>query len=138
MMLDSTREIKNAIVAGNEAFNQFNQALMYLDKAQKIGFADLLGGGLFISIWKMNRIKKANECIEKAKQALVILNDNIDSDSIDDFKIDTDGLLALTDMIINNPISDGIIQVKIGNTIEEINDCMDKIESVIDALERSL
>lgn len=136
-MLTNEKEIYEAINAGNRAYESLNGALEQLDNAKGWGILDIVGGGFFSSFIKRDRMKKANMYIDRAKRDLAIFNRELrDVDAFDELKIEIDSFISIGDLFFDNFFFDVAMQGKIQKAINDINLAMDKIEEILDALER--
>lgn len=127
------------INAGYDAVYALEEALDYLNKASNWGIVDILGGGMMTSLLKRGKINKANEAIEKAKRALRKFNDELDDVHLDDeFSIDTDSFLAVSDWLMDNSIFDFMMQSKISESKKNVKSAIEKIRKIIKVLEKQV
>ncbi|MGN1398677.1 MAG: hypothetical protein ACI4WG_01565 [Erysipelotrichaceae bacterium] len=138
--MKTLREEKIEIIdAGYQALDCLNEALVKLNQASGLGVVDILGGGFFASILKREKMKQANQSIEKAKRALVKFNDELDDVyTQDEYSIDTDDFLNTADWLFDNMMVDILVQQRIETSKKNIKEAIDKVQRIIKALERQI
>ena len=106
--MKTLREEKIEIIdAGYQAIDCLNDALKKLNQASGLGIVDILGGGFFASILKREKMKQANQSIQKAKRALIKFNDELDDIyDQDEYSIDVDDFLNTADWLFDNMMVD--------------------------------
>lgn len=66
------REIREAIQAGEAALRSLERAKEKMGSAKNWGIFDMMGGGLFSSLFKHSKIDRASADIEEAKRQLAV------------------------------------------------------------------
>ena len=66
------REIREAIQAGEAALRSLERAMEKMGSAKNWGIFDMMGGGLFSSLFKHSKIDRASADIEEAKRQLAV------------------------------------------------------------------
>ena len=104
-----------------------------------MGIVDILGGGFFASILKREKMKQANQSIQKAKRALIKFNDELDDIyDQDEYSIDVDDFLNTADWLFDNMMVDILVQQRIETSKKNIMAAIDKVKRIINVLERQL
>ena len=138
--MKTLREEKIEIIdAGYQAIDCLNEALKKLNQASGLGIVDILGGGFFASILKREKMKQANQSIQKAKRALIKFNDELDDIyDQDEYSIDVDDFLNTADWLFDNMMVDILVQQRIETSKKNIMAAIDKVKRIINVLERQL
>ena len=130
-----TKEINEAIQAGENAIASLDSVYTFLDKADSWSTVDMFGGDLVGAILKLDNFEKAQSHLSIAKNNIYkfeqVLNDvyievvNIPSFDMGDFVID---------FMFGNIFTDIMIQSKINDAIANVKRTTKTIESIIDDL----
>lgn len=135
MTPEMSKELDEAILAGNNALYHLTKAQERLDNARNWGIADILGGGMIISMIKRSKMENAREEMYAAKQALNDLVREIrDLDMYFEIDFDTDGLVEFADVFFDHLIFDWIAQSKIKKARMQVAEAIRNVEEVLDAL----
>ena len=76
------REIREAIQAGEAALRSLERAMEKMGSAKNWGIFDMMGGGLFSSLFKHSKIDRASADIEEAKRQLAVFKRELEDVSI--------------------------------------------------------
>ena len=100
-MEKNTREIQEAIAAGERALDSLYEARERLRSARSFGMLDLLGGGFFTDLFKHNKMNEAVRCMEKAKEQLKIFQRELSDLCLSvDLRMEVGGFLSFAEVMI--------------------------------------
>ncbi|MDO4377687.1 MAG: hypothetical protein Q4C64_00870 [Erysipelotrichia bacterium] len=129
--------INRVLNSGIEAQNSLNEALFYLEQSKDLGVMDLTGGKMLVSMAKFGSIDKANEhiddfCRKTRKFAKELFSIRVPKN----FRIEIDGFLRFTDIVLDQMISDGIVQKKIVDSLNVAKQLKPKIDELVETLKK--
>ena len=128
-------EIQEAIDAGERVLESLRNAQEKLRNAKNWGLVDLFGGGLFTDLMKHSKIKDAKSYLEDAKAGLEIFQRELKDVRISlNLDLEISDFLKVTDFFFDNPVSDYLVQSKINETREQVNEAILQIEGIISNL----
>lgn len=128
-------EIQEAIDAGERALESLRNAQEKLRNAKNWGLVDLFGGGLFTDFMKHSKIKDARAYLEDAKKELKIFRRELKDVRIClNLDLEISDLLKITDFFFDNPVSDYLVQSKINETREQVDEAILQVESILSNL----
>lgn len=133
-MTDETRkqEIDEAIRAGNKALISLRLAQEKLSSAKNWGILDILGGGLVTNMIKHSKINDASSYIKEAKDNLRIFQRELkDISDFTDLGIDIGSFLSFADFFFDGFIADYMVQTKISDAKDKIDEAIRKVESLL-------
>lgn len=134
-MENQDKEMMEAIFAAEEALVHLKKAKKYLDKAKNWGIFDILGGGLFVSLIKHSRMDEANEEIQQAKLAIENLHRELqDVQDYINVDLNLEPFLAVTDYLFDNMFSDLLVQSKINEQRQQVNQTIFETEKILQTL----
>lgn len=133
------QEIMEAIEAGERALDSLRGAQKALGSAKNWGLYDLLGGGLIASLIKRDRMKNAAGLMEEARRDLRIFEKELrDVELTSGLHIETDDFLAFADFFFDGAVADFLMQTRIAETKERVDEAADRVTALLAALkERS-
>lgn len=135
--MDRLKELKEAKEAANQVIIRIDAGLNQLKSASSWGVLDILGGGLFSSLVKRNKIGQANHSLEELSLSLKSLNKELSdvdtslpdaipnrlSDELFDLVFDN----IFTDIRVQGEIKENLIALKeLRYAITEIRDKLDR------------
>jgi len=127
---DERIEVMEAIKEADKSLEHLYRAQDLLAKASGWGIADIIGGGLFITMIKRNRISEAQSELVSARTHINnLLREMNDVRKVDYIRINTDGFAGFADFM-GDPISDIYIQTKIESARKEVDETIIKIEQI--------
>lgn len=128
-----------AIEAGERALDSLRGAQKALGSAKNWGLYDLLGGGLIASLIKRDRMKDAAGLMEEARRDLRIFEKELrDVELTSGLHIETDDFLAFADFFFDGAVADFLMQTRIAETKERVDEAADRVTALLAALkERS-
>lgn len=128
-------EVDEAVIAGNDALYHLYNAQKMLDKAAGWGIADILGGGMFVTFMKQDKMHNAQYEIQLAKDAMNRLSYELrDIYAYTDVRIPTDGFLGFADYFFDGVIADWMVQSRINDARRQVNEAIARVEGILDAL----
>ena len=129
-MSDERIEVMEAIKEADKSLEHLYRAQDLLAKASGWGIADIIGGGLFITMIKRNRISEAQSELVSARTHINnLLREMNDVRKVDYIRINTDGFAGFADFM-GDTISDIYIQTKIESARKEVDETIIKIEQI--------
>lgn len=135
MERDRYAEVQQAVMAANEALDHLAEARRELGRAGGWGIADMLGGGFFVSIIKQGHLSRAQEELEAARACLgrlsrgfAAMGQALPAD------VEVGGFLGLTDLLLDNVISDWLVQARIDEAKHAVERAAGEVERARDAL----
>lgn len=133
-MTDEIRrqEIDEAIRAGNKALISLRLAQEKLSSAKNWGILDILGGGLITNMVKHSKINDASSYLKEAKDSLRIFQRELKD--IPDFtalEIDIGEFLSFADFFFDGFIADYMVQTKISDAKDKIDEAIRRVESLL-------
>jgi len=135
---DQEKEIKEAIIAADEALTYLRKAKKHLNRANNWSLFDLFGGDLLISALKHGSISDARRQLNLSKDALTKLNEKLKDANIEVLAIKISGILEVTDIFLDNIISDIMVQTKISDTKNSCKKAIHDVEAIKKDLEERL
>ena len=133
-MTDKIRrqEIDEAIRAGDKALISLRLAQEKLSSAKNWGILDILGGGLITNMVKHSKINDASSYLREAKDSLRVFQRELKD--IPDFtalEIDIGSFLLFADFFFDGFIADYMVQTKISDAKDKINEAIIRVESLL-------
>ena len=134
IMTDKIRrqEIDEAIRAGDKALISLRLAQEKLSSAKNWGILDILGGGLITNMVKHSKINDASSYLREAKDSLRVFQRELKD--IPDFtalEIDIVSFLSFADFFFDGFIADYMVQTKISDAKDKINEAIIRVESLL-------
>lgn len=131
----SQKALAQAEMAGENALWSLYLARETLVSAKRWGVVDLLGGGLITDLVKHSKINSAGSQIEKAKQDLLIFGNHLKSIEVPaDIRMEIGSFLSFADFFLDGPIADYIVQSRLQKTLEDIDDAITHVKSLINSI----
>ena len=130
-------EILEAIRAGERALNSLQKAKDKLNSAKKWGVIDLLGGGFITDVMKHSKMNDASRYIEEAKKDLQIFQRELkDVHGNWNITFKTGGILSFADFFFDGFLADFMMQSKIRESRQQIEDAIYKTETLLNELKK--
>lgn len=130
-------EITEAISAGERALESLQNARERLGKAKNWSLIDLFGGGLFTDVMKHSRLKETKEDLEEAKEDLRNFRRELsDVQMFLNLNLEISDFLKVTDIFFDNPVSDYMVQSKISQAKEQLDETVCQVENLISDLKQ--
>lgn len=125
----------DAVKCAEYALNHLYNARDLLNKAKNWGWVDIFGGGLLVTVAKRNRIEEAQNEMTQARRYINRLLSMMNEGSKVSFtRIESGGFLQFTDFIIDNLISDIMVQNRIEEIRTEVDNTIVKVEAIKERL----
>lgn len=125
-------EIQEAIDAGSEASRHLKNATESLESAKGWGTWDMLGGGLLTDLVKHSHIDDAKVEVELGQHALLKFKTELaDIKITNEIRFETDGFVKFSDFFFDNLITDWIMQDRIINSLESVNQACNKVDMTL-------
>ena len=130
-------EIAEAVQAGERALESLQKAGERLDKAKNWSLIDLFGGGLFTDVMKHSRLKETKTYLEEAKKDLKEFRRELkDVQMFLNLDLEISDFLKITDIFFDNPVSDYMVQSKIRQAKEQLDEAVCQVENMISDLKQ--
>lgn len=130
-------EITEAILAGERALESLQNARERLGKAKNWSLIDLFGGGLFTDVMKHSRLKETKEYLEESKEDLRNFRRELsDVQMFLNLNLEISDFLKVTDIFFDNPVSDYMVQSKISQAKEQLDETVCQVENLISDLKQ--
>ena len=133
-MTDKIRrqEIDEAIRAGDKALISLRLAQEKLSSAKNWGILDILGGGLITNMVKHSKINDASSYLREAKDSLRVFQRELkDIPDLTALEIDIGSFLSFADFFFDGFIADYMVQTKISDAKDKINEAIIRVESLL-------
>lgn len=129
------REIREAIQAGEAALRSLERAKEKMGSAKNWGIFDMMGGGLFSSLFKHSKIDRASADIEEAKRQLAVFKRELEDVSIsEDFSVEIGDGLRFIDTFLDNVFADVVVQSRINSAIERLDKVSGQVRGILTKL----
>lgn len=129
------REIREAIQAGEAALRSLERAMEKMGSAKNWGIFDMMGGGLFSSLFKHSKIDRASADIEEAKRHLAVFKRELEDVSIsEDFSVGIGDGLRFIDTFLDNVFADVVVQSRINSAIERLDKVSGQVRGILTKL----
>ena len=116
------KEIDEIFIAGEQVLNAFSGAISNLHTAKNWGIFDMLGGNFIANIGKHIKIDAARKSLSEAKVRLQIFEHELKDISVsDEVNIDIGRFMTVADFFFDNIFVDFMVQSKINDSINKIN-----------------
>ena len=137
--MDRLKELKEARSAADISIAKIDCGLSQLESASSWGIFDILGGGLFSSLVKRNKIGQANLSLEEISTSLKALNKELSDvdislpDAIPDMLSD-----ELFDIVFDNIFTDIRVQGEIKENLIALKELRHSIVEIRDKVDREI
>ena len=137
--MDRLKELKEARSAADISIAKIDCGLSQLESASSWGIFDILGGGLFSSLVKRNKIGEANLSLEEISTRLKALNKELSDvdislpDAIPDRLSD-----ELFDLVFDNIFTDIRVQGEIKENLVALKELRYAIVEIRDKVDREI
>ena len=137
--MNRKKELREAIEAARQVLKATDYAISTLNKANKWSFVDILGGEGLSSFMKRNHIRSANRAINELKHDIERLRKELG-----DINIDLPGEISdslsdnMFDIFFDNIFTDLRVRSEIKGKINELVEFRDRVQSLVQRLEREI
>lgn len=133
------KEVKEAIAAGTRALGSLRNAQECLNSARSWGIVDMIGGGLFSTLVKHSKMDDAAECLEQARVDLKRFQRELrDVEVAVDLRMEIGSFLSFADVVFDGLVADYLVQTKINEARAQVEEAIDRVESLLVDLRRCL
>ena len=130
-------EMHEAIQAGERALSSLREAQSLLNSAKNWGLFDMFGGGLFSSMMKHSKINDASRLMENAKRDLQIFQRELKDVNVPmDLRMEVGSFLSFADFFFDGFVADYLVQSKISEAREQVDDAIQMVENILKNLKR--
>jgi hypothetical protein len=128
-------EIAEAISAGQQLLNTLYEVQRNLNTASNLGIWDMLGGGLFVTMFKHNKIDKAKQLFQQAQHQAKRFQQELADVKIHYTQIvDLDMFVVFGDYFFDNFFMDFYVQTKINESRHKVEQLIYDVNNAINAL----
>lgn len=133
----NNREIEQAQRAGQRALESLYEVQDSLGTARNWGIFDLLGGGLLTDMMKHSRIREASLRMEEAREYLLEFQRELKDVELPlDLRMEVGGFLSFADFFFDGVIADYLVQSRIGEAREQVEDAIFQVNRLLEQLGR--
>lgn len=130
-------EIEQARRAGYQALESLREVQENLRSARNWGIFDMLGGGLITDMVKHSRMRDASWQLEDAREKLQIFQRELRDVKLPlEMRMDVGGFLSFADFFFDGLIADYLVQSRINETREQVEDAIIQVEHLLGQLEK--
>ena len=131
------KEVREAVAAGERALGSLRNAQKCLDGAKNWGIVDMLGGGLVSSLVKRSKMDDAAGYMEEAKADLRKFQKELRDVSVSmDLRMEIGSFLSFADVFFDNLFVDVMVQSKINEARDQVDEAIARVESLLVDLRR--
>ena len=131
------KEVREAVAAGERALGSLRNAQKCLDGAKNWGIVDMLGGGLVSSLVKRSKMDDAAGYMEEAKADLRKFQKELRDVSVSmDLRMEIGSFLSFADVFFDNLFVDVMVQSKINEARDQVDEVIARVESLLVDLRR--
>jgi hypothetical protein len=137
----NSRELKEAMHAGDAVLKEVNGVIGSLRSAQGWGTWDLVGGGLLSTAIKHSRVHDARDSVHRVQQKLMVFSrelKDVDPYLQSGVAIDIGGFASFADYFFDGLIVDWIVQSRIKNSLANAVLQRDKVDNILEVLKHTL
>lgn len=129
------REVGEAVQAGRNALWSLERAKESLHSAGNWGLVDLFGGGFLTDMMKHSKIGDAKGAMEDARTQLMIFQKELRDVRVPmDFRMEISNFLSFADFFFDGLVADYLVQKKIREAEEQVNDAIHYVQHLIQRL----
>ncbi|MCJ8011781.1 hypothetical protein MUG84_08500 [Paenibacillus sp. KQZ6P-2] len=131
------KEMKEAVQAGHSVLHDLEQARDYLHSARNWGTYDMFGGGMMSTHIKHNKIDEAMDYIHDAQSSMRRFGKELQDVEMNlSIEIDIGSFLHFSDYFFDGFISDWMVQGRINDTLDRVEEKLDAVKEVVRHLEQ--
>lgn len=134
--MDFEKERDEALAAGRAALSSLQEAREMLSSARGWGIYDTFFKGGFISgLIKHSKMDNAEQCIEQARYDLMRFNTELHDLDLMGINLNTGDLLGFADIFFDGFLSDILMQSRIKDACNDLDNAIAKVRSLVSELE---
>ena len=132
---NASKEINEAIAAGERALNSLTEADRCIGMARGLGIVDIFGGGGLTSFFKHERMNRAQELVNQADSEIRTFQRELsDVRMASPVSIRFDGLTQFIDIFADNVIVDVLVQSRIAEAHRQIDSAKQSVQYALGRL----
>jgi len=136
-MYNEEKELREAIAAGEKALRSLKDARKSLGSARNWGLFDMLGGRTLSGLVKHAKIGDAKSSLNRAKADLDRFSRELsDVRDIQNLDIEIGDFLTFADFFFDGFLADIMVQSKIRQAQDRIDDAINRVETLLYRLKR--
>ena len=133
------RELEEALEAGQQVLSGLREVQSQLKSAENWGVWDMVGGGLIATAVKRSHMDEARQRIHEVQQQLERFGRELaDVDAEAVAALEPDSFETFADYFFDGLIMDWIVQSRIQNSLQAVEDTRRQVSTVVDDLEGAL
>ncbi len=133
------KETLEAVNAGKQALQSLYAAREKLGSARNWGIYDMLGGGLISTMIKHSKMEDASGLMEQAKRDLHIFQRELRDIQVSfDLRMEISSFLSFADFFFDGLVADYLVQSRIAEAREQVQDAIDYVEPILELLRKQL
>lgn len=135
------KEVREAISAGENTTEILDDLMETLDNAKDLGTLDLLGGGTFTTMAKHSKIDEARNIGSDASYYLESFSkelSDVSKLSNINLELNISSFDTFADYFFDGLIADWMVQSKLDDSSNNVNDALGKVREIIYSLENQL
>lgn len=133
------QETMEAVNAGKQALQSLYAAREKLNSARDWGIFDMLGGGFFSTMIKHSKMEDASELMEQAKRSLQVFQRELRDIQVSlDLRMEISSFLSFADFFFDGLVADYLVQSKIAEAREQVQDAINRVEPLVKHLEEQI
>ena len=126
------KEVREAVQAGERALQSLYAAREQLNSTKNWGLFDIFGGGFFASMIKHSKLDGASASLEEARYHLQIFQRELSDACIpQELHINVNGFLSFADFFLDGLIADYLVQSRINDAREQVDDAIERVEMLL-------
>lgn len=134
--MDFEKERAEALAAGKNALSSLEEARSMLSSARGWGIYDtFFSGGWISGLIKHSKMNDAEVCIDQARNDLIRFNNELHDLNLLGINLNTGDLLGFADIFFDGFLTDILMQSRIKDACNQIDNAIYKVKSLITQLE---
>ena len=126
------REMQEAVQAGERALQSLYAARDKLGSARNWGIFDMLGGGFISDFVKHSKMNDAAALMEQAKSDIQRFQRELRDVQVSlDLRMEIGSFLSFADFFLDGLVADYMVQSKIADAREQVDDAINRIEKIL-------
>ena len=132
------REMQEAVQAGERALQSLYAARDKLGSARNWGIFDMLGGGFISDFVKHSKMNDAAALMEQAKSDIQRFQRELRDVQVSlDLRMEIGSFLSFADFFLDGLVADYMVQSKITDAREQVDDAINRIEKILADVKKS-
>ena len=132
---NAAKEKEEAYRAGRQALDSLSLAREQLNQAKNWGIADILGGGIIVSVVKRQKMNNAQQYITQARNDLERFRRELsDVRELNYIDIDTSDFMSFADWFFDGFVVDFMVQSQINSARRQVDEAIRRVEDILGLL----